>query len=248
MREFKKWIRIRHIRPKKKIKNWRFYRNFFLRKKRLHVKLRIKHFFNNALIFKKYYKNEYILKTNKYIKYFHSLCMKKTSNKLYNFFHRLHFRLPKILLNSHFVLNKFESNSIIKKGFISVNNQVIKHSNYVLKLYDLIYLYTALQYYWNKNLVRIFIKRTRKFRWQRKRKFRKKFLGRCLLKNLFEINYRTRSLIYTSILLNISLIKRKRKWFQKKKISRFNTKKKKYIIKYYNIFNLQLIKKFWGFL
>jgi len=247
MREFKKWIRITHIKPKKKIKNWRFYRNFFLRKKRLHVKLRIKHFFNNALIFKKYYKNEYILKTNKYIKYFHSLCVKKTSNKLYNFFHRLHFRLPKILLNSHLVLNKLESNSMIKKGFISVNNKVIKHLNYILQLYDLIYLYT-LKSRLNHILARILSKRARKFRFRRKRKFRRKFLGRCLLKNLFEINYRTRSIIYTSIISNISLIKRKRKWIRKNNLNLLKKKQTKPIIKYYNIFNLQLIKKFWGFL
>ena len=247
MREFKKWIRISHTKPKKKIKNWRFYRNFFLRKKRLHVKLRIKHFFNNALIFKKYYKNEYILKTNKYIKYFHSLCVKKTSNKLYNFFHRLNFRLPKILLNSHLVLNKLESNSIIKKGFVSVNNKVIKHLNYILQLHDLIYLYTT-RLQSNQTLAKIFLKRVRKFRLRRRRKFRRKFLGRCLLKNLFEINYRTRSLIYISILSNISLIKRRRKWIRKKNINLFEKKKTKPIIKYYNIFNLQLIKKFWGFL
>lgn len=247
MREFKKWIRISHTKPKKKIKNWRFYRNFFLRKKRLHVKLRIKHFFNNALIFKKYYKNEYILKTNKYIKYFHSLCVKKTSNKLYNFFHRLNFRLPKILLNSHLVLNKLESNSIIKKGFVSVNNKVIKHLNYILQLHDLIYLYTT-RLQSNQTLAKIFLKRVRKFRLRRRRKFRRKFLGRCLLKNLFEINYRTRSLIYISILSNISLIKRRRKWIRKKNINLFEKKQTKPIIKYYNIFNLQLIKKFWGFL
>lgn len=247
MREFKKWIRISHTKPKKKIKNWRFYRNFFLRKKRLHVKLRIKHFFNNALIFKKYYKNEYILKTNKYIKYFHSLCVKKTSNKLYNFFHRLNFRLPKILLNSHLVLNKLESNSIIKNGFVSVNNKVIKHLNYILQLHDLIYLYTT-RLQSNKILAKIFLKRVRKFRLRRRKKFRRKFLGRCLLKNLFEINYRTRSLIYISVLSNISLIKRKRKWIRKKNINLFEKKQTKPIIKYYNIFNLQLIKKFWGFL
>jgi len=99
---------------------------------------------------------------------------------------------------------------MIKKGFISVNNKVIKHLNYILQLYDLIYLYT-LKSRLNHILARILSKRARKFRFRRKRKFRRKFLGRCLLKNLFEINYRTRSIIYTSIISNISLIKRKRK-------------------------------------
>lgn len=248
MREFKKWVRIMHIRPKKKIKNWRFYRNFFLRKKRHHVKLKLKHIFNNKLIFKKYYKNEYIFKSNKYVKYFHSLCIKKTSNKLYNFFHRLHFRLPKILLHTHFILNKLESNLIIKKGYISVNNKIIKNLNYILKLYDLIYLYTIRSFLLNSILAKILLKKVRKLKFKRKKKFRRKFLGRCLLKNLFEINYRTKSLIYTSILSNISLIKRKRKWVRNNNSNLFIKKQTKPIIKYYNIFNLQLIKKFWSFL
>jgi len=238
MRIFKKWVRIRYIRPTIAKKNWSLYRRFFLRKKKLYFISRLRYIHNNIRIFKKYYRNEFILKTNKFIQNLYNYCFKKSFSKVYLFFHKLNFRLPTVLVNTHFILNRIESTPMIKKGYISVNNKVIRTIKYTLQLYDLVYMESNWDII-NSTISTISLNMTRKIRFFKKRKFRKKFLGRCLLKNIFEINYKTRSLIYISNLLNISLIKRKRRWIKKEK---------RLLTRYFNILNLKLIKKFWGFL
>lgn len=177
-----------------------------------------------------------MLKSTNTIKNYQSLVFKKSFNKSYGFLHQLHFRLHLILLHSHFVTNKFEGLGFIKNGLVTVNNKVVSQPNYILKLQDLVYLFTNnlknyVLYLNNFFLKKKFLLKIRKKRFRRYRRFKYKYFKRCLLKNFFEISYHTRSLVYLRILRNIELKKKRKKKTQKR-------------YKFINIFNIKLIKKF----
>jgi hypothetical protein len=146
--------------------------------------------------------------TNTIINYRLSV-FKKSFNKSYGFLHKLHFRLHLILVHSHFVINKFESLGFLKNGLVTINNKTIIHPNYIIKLQDLLYLFTK-KMCLNSFLKKKFLLKIRNKRYNRRKRFRYKYLKRCLLKNFFEISYHIRSLIYLRTLRNIELKKIKK--------------------------------------
>lgn len=139
---------------------------------------------------------------------------KKSFNKNYGFFHKLHFRLHLVLVHSHFVMNKFESLGFLKNGLVSINNKIITHPNYSIKPQDLLYLFTK-NIRLNAFLKKKFLLKIRNKRYHRRNRFQYKYLKRCLLKNFFEVSYHTRSLIYLRTLRNIELNQKKIKMLKK---------------------------------
>lgn len=237
MRQMRKWIRKYRSNPNIRKKTWKEYKRGFLWKRKAHYWKKFKHFFNNIRIYKKYYVHNNIFKSTNTIVNYRLSVSKKSFSKSYSFLHKLHFRLHLILVHSHFVMNKFESLGFLKNGLISVNNKIITHPNYCVKLQDLLYLFTK-NIRLNSFLRKKFLLKIRNKRYKRLNRFRYKYLKRCLLKNFFEISYHTRSLIYLRTLRNTELRKKKIK-----KIKKWSRKRFKFI----NIFNLRLIKKFWAF-
>lgn len=127
-----------------------------------------------------------VLKSTNAIVNYQTLVFKKSFNKSYGFFHKLHFRLHLVLVHSHFVSNKLEGLGFLKNGLVSINNKIATHLNYTLKLQDLLYLFTQVLYL-NAYLKKKFILKIRKKRSRRYRRFKHKYLKRCILKNFFEI-------------------------------------------------------------
>jgi hypothetical protein len=238
MRELKKWIRVNRVNKGIKKKTWRMYKNFFLRVKKINYLIRYKHLFNNSLISKKYYSQNNSLKTTKYIFRFMSKCKKNSANKTYNFFHFLFFRLHLALVQCHLVFDKYEGTSLIKNGFIYVNNRSIRNLNYTLKTQDLIFLYVKPKTM-NKFVKKLFLSKLRFKRRKSRNKFRYKFLRRSILHNFLEVNYYTRSVVYIRPLRSSETNKKKRKWNFKRR--------KKGPLKKYNNFKFGLVKKLWAF-
>lgn len=171
---------------------------------------RLKHIFNNVRIFKKHYSHDHITKSVRLVNNYHRLCLKKSTNKIYKFFHHLQFRIHLVLVLVHFVFNKIDGIILLREGFITINNKVITNRNYILTSQDILYFFVHTQRF-NKFIRKFFILKVRKRCFKRQRRFRYKFLKRALLQNFFEINYRIRSLIYTRPLRNNELIKKKQK-------------------------------------
>lgn len=104
---------------------------------------KFKFFFNNARIAKKQFIQKHTFKHTNILNKYYQKCKQSLSIKTYQFFHYLQFRLPLVLVSSHFVFNNTESISLTKKNRVSVNNKIINHLDYTLKIKDLIYLFTG---------------------------------------------------------------------------------------------------------
>lgn len=236
MKEITNWIRQSRFKKNSKTKTWKIYKRFFLRKKKSHFIVRFKYFFNTIRVFKKQYTHTHVLKSTNLIAKYRNKCLKISTNKVYNFFNLLNFRLHLVLVHCHFVFNKIKSLIILKKGYVSVNNKIIKHQNYILSVNDLIYFFNKIKIF-SLLIKKIFFRQLRQRRIRRSHIFRFKYLRRCILINFFEINYRIRSLIYLRPLQNTELVKKKRRW---------KNNGQKGSLKVFNIFNLKLIKLFWS--
>jgi ribosomal protein S4 len=238
------WSRVNSFDPKRKKSNWRLYRKFLLRKKLPTFVFKFRSFFKVKGILFNFYKHYYTLKSTRIIKSYYKDCLKQSSDKVYNFFNLLFFRIHLVLVYCHFTWTRVKAIAVIKGGMVSINSKIIKKPNTVLTCGDILYFHSSRNTLCLSAYFQVW-KKLRKKRRKSKNKFRFKFLRRLWIKNFFELSFLVRVLVYVRPLLNNELFRRKVHYPSKS--NRFNPrlKKKRFIV--YNTFKFKLLKKFWSF-
>jgi ribosomal protein S4 len=135
------------------------FRRFFRFKKRVRYRVYninfYKHrklvYFENRKIIKLFLKKKRIKKQNKLSSYLVNFLPKNSKNIL----NVLEYKLAIILIKSHFFNNLNDSVFFIKKGFITINNNIIYNPDHVVKLSDVIKINSKYFYYnfYRKSLV-----------------------------------------------------------------------------------------------
>lgn len=134
-------------------------------------------FFENRRIIRFFLKNKFLKKQNKLTTYLVNI-LKLDTKSILNFFE---FRLNIILIRCHYFDNLRDSNFFIKKGFISINNEITFDTECLVKHQDLIKLINKKQYYiYYRRNINNALYSSKKINWafhrfKKKNRFRKVF-------------------------------------------------------------------------
>lgn len=206
---------------KKKWRFWRLFKRFFLKRKKLKMFPRLAWIFNQKRVI---WHNLYTL----YGREIKKLKYKKTQTKFLfgiRFFKVLAYfelRLDILLVRLGWVSSRFVGVDLINKGNILINGKTQKNSHFLVKIGDII------QKTLSKPLKkRFFLLKWRKFKWNRWRRYSRKFkinaprafwlFKKNLTVNFLEVNYK----IFSCIALRqplageVLLDKQKRLWSTK---------------------------------